>query len=144
MLGVLQNPILVATFWAFFIAQCLKFIIYGLKNRRIDFKLLLDYGGMPSAHSATVIAMATAVGRDVGVEEPLFAVTLICAIIIIGDAVGIRRAAGHHATVLNKMLDDFYRDRKIKETRLKELLGHTPIEIIIGGILGYVVALWLT
>ena len=102
MLEIIQNPILVATFWAFFIAQCLKLIIYGLKNRRVNFKLLLGSGGIPSSHSASVVALTTAVGRCEGWASSLFAATFIVAIIIIGDAVGVRRAAGHQAAVFKQ------------------------------------------
>lgn len=144
MLKAIQNPILKAVFWAFFITQCLKFLIYWLRNRKINFRLLLGYGGMPSSHSATIVALATAVGRCEGWTSSIFAVTLICAIIIISDAVGFRRAAGHQATILNMIFNDLYHNGRINERRLKELLGHTPIEVIIGGILGYLVALWLT
>ncbi|HAV43512.1 TPA: acid phosphatase [bacterium] len=143
MLEILQNPILWATFWAWFIAQSLKFLIYGVRNRRINFRIFVGYGGMPSAHSATVISLATAVGRYEGWTSSLFAVIFIMAIIIITDAVVVRRAAGQQASVLNRMLDDFYREGKIGEARLKEFLGHTPIEVIVGGILGYLVAICL-
>jgi hypothetical protein len=126
------------------LAQSLKFIIYFVKKRGINFRVLLDYGGMPSAHSATVVALATSVGREVGWESPLFIVAFIWAFITIGDAVIVRRAAGRQATILNRMVEDFYRDGKIKEERLKELLGHTPIEVIIGGLLGCGIAVLFT
>jgi hypothetical protein len=141
---IVKSPIFLSAFCSFLLAQSLKFIIYFVKKRGINFRVLLDYGGMPSAHSATVVALATSVGREVGWESPLFIVAFIWAFITIGDAVIVRRAAGRQATILNRMVEDFYRDGKIKEERLKELLGHTPIEVIIGGLLGCGIAVLFT
>ncbi|MDI6704210.1 MAG: divergent PAP2 family protein [bacterium] len=122
----------------------MKLLIYIIKNKKIDFRILVGTGGMPSSHSATVVALATAVGRIEGFRSSIFIVTSIVAIIIMTDAIGVRRAAGEQAKILNRMVDDLYREGKIKETRLKELLGHTPIEVIIGALFGIIVAVLCT
>jgi hypothetical protein len=122
----------------------LKVGIYAMTNKKFNFKLILGSGGMPSSHSATVMALTTAVGRTQGWHDPLWIITLIFAIVIMTDAVGVRRAAGHQAKVLNQMLDEFYAEGKISETRLKELLGHTPVEVIVGALLGIGIAFVIT
>jgi len=141
---MLKNEIFLSAFLAWLVAQLLKVIIYAARNKKFNFKLLLGSGGMPSSHSATVMALATAIGRTQGWESPMWIVTLTFAIIIMTDAVGVRRAVGQQATILNKMLDEFCTDGKIGETRLKELLGHTPVEVIVGALLGIGMAIVFT
>lgn len=141
---ILENKIFLAAVLSWLIAQVLKIIIYARKNRRINFRLLLGSGGMPSSHSATVTALCTAVGKIEGWETSVFIVTLIFAIIIMTDAVGVRRAVGQQARILNIMVDELYEKGTISERRLKELLGHTPVEVFVGGGIGILVALWLT
>ncbi|MEW6096654.1 MAG: divergent PAP2 family protein [bacterium] len=141
---ILQNKIFLATILAWLIAQVLKIIIYARKNKRINFRLLLGSGGMPSSHSATVMALCTAVGRVEGWQTSIFIVSLIFAIIIMTDAVGVRRSVGQQARILNIMADELYEKGTISERRLKELLGHTPVEVFVGGGLGILIALWLT
>ncbi|MEW6606511.1 MAG: divergent PAP2 family protein [bacterium] len=141
---ILQNKIFLASVLAWLIAQVLKIIIYARKNRRINFRLLLGSGGMPSSHSATVMALSTAVGKIHGWDTPLFIVTLIFAFIIMTDAVGVRRAVGQQARILNIMVDELYEKGTISERRLKELLGHTPVEVFVGAGLGILVALGIT
>jgi len=141
---ILQNKIFLASILAWLIAQVLKIIIYARKNRRINFRLLLGSGGMPSSHSATVMALCTAVGRIEGWDTSIFIVSLIFAIIIMTDAVGVRRAVGQQARILNIMVDELYEKGTISESRLKELLGHTPVEVFVGAGLGILIALWIT
>ncbi|MBI4752862.1 divergent PAP2 family protein [Candidatus Desantisbacteria bacterium] len=141
---MLKNEIFLSAFLAWLVAQLLKVIIYAARNKKFNFKLLLGSGGMPSSHSATVMSLATAIGRTQGWESPMWIVTLTFAIIIMTDAVGVRRAVGQQATVLNKMLDEFCTEGKIGETRLKELLGHTPVEVIVGALLGIGMAMVFT
>ncbi len=135
-----QSKIFFPVFFSWLTAQLLKVVIYAVINKRFNFKLLLGSGGMPSSHSATVMALTTAVGRTQGFENPLWVITLTFALITMTDAVGVRRAAGQQAKVLNKMLDEFCAEGKIGETRLRELLGHTPIEVIVGALLGIIIA----
>lgn len=133
--------ILWATLVALILAQGIKNTIYYIKTKKFDFRLLFGTGGMPSAHAAVVTALTVATGRYAGWDSPVFAVTLVIAIIIMCDAAGVRRATGQQAKVLNMMLEDIYKEGKIKENRLKELLGHTPTEVIAGAILGIFSAL---
>ena len=91
---------------------------------------------MPSTHAAGVTALSTAVGIQVGVDSPLFAVALVFTVITLFDAQGVRRWSGRQAQILNKMLDDIYFKRRIQEERLKELLGHTPTQVLAGMGLG--------
>lgn len=141
---ILQNKIFLSAVLAWLIAQLLKVIIYARKNRRINFRLLLGSGGMPSSHSATVMALCTAVGRIEGWDTSLFVASLIFAIIIMTDAVGVRRAVGQQARILNIMVDELYEKGRISERRLKELLGHTPVEVFVGAGLGILVGLFIT
>ena len=137
----LTNRVFVAWFMACVIAQFTKIILGSLKQRRFDFRWLVGTGGMPSTHAAGVTALTTAVGIHVGVNSALFAATLVFTIITLFDAQGVRRWSGRQAQVLNKMLEDIYFKRRIQETRLKELLGHNPTEVLAGMGLGLVTAL---
>jgi hypothetical protein len=133
------NPIISASLAAFFIAQILKVIIVLIGYKKLDFRRLIGSGGMPSSHSATVCAMAASVGKHevYGVGSGLFAVAVVIALVVMFDASNVRRAAGEQAKILNYMMDN-WEDKKpefmVKE--LKELLGHTPVEVIVGAALG--------
>ena len=126
---------------AAFFAQVLKFIIFTLKSKRINFKIFTTTGGMPSSHSAGVMGLATSVGLSAGFDSLVFAVSFGFALITMYDAAGVRRAAGKTAACLNKMMDDFYKhDVQAIGGKLKELLGHTPLEVIMGAIFGILFA----
>jgi hypothetical protein len=142
--GLLHSRIFLATILAWFLAQGIKNVIFWIKHKRIDFRLLLGSGGMPSSHSATVSALAISVGKIEGWGSSIFVITLIFAFIIMTDAIGVRRSTGQQAKVLNKMVEDLYKEGRIKETRLKELIGHTPFEVIVGASLGICVGLIFT
>ncbi|NMA83834.1 MAG: divergent PAP2 family protein [Epulopiscium sp.] len=134
------NYVLVVSIISWFVAQLLKVILVLLKTKRIDFTRFVGSGGMPSSHSSFVSAMAISVGRQEGFQSALFAVCCVMGLIVMYDAAGIRRAAGEQAMVLNKIVEEFtHSDLKFEE-RLKELLGHTPIEVIAGAILGMIIA----
>jgi acid phosphatase family membrane protein YuiD len=96
---------------------------------------------MPSSHSAIVAALTTSIGRLNGVSSDTFAIALIFSIVVMYDAQGVRRAAGRQAAVLNRLIDDLVAQRGIQETRLRELLGHTPVEVLVGAALGIAVGL---
>ena len=124
-----------------FFAQVLKFIIFTLKSKRINFKIFTTTGGMPSSHSAGVMGLATSIGLIAGFDSLVFAVSFGFALITMYDAAGVRRAAGKTAACLNKMMDDFYKhDVQAIGGKLKELLGHTPLEVIMGAIFGILFA----
>lgn len=131
----------VAVFLAWFLAQLLKVIRGAASQKRFNFRWLFDTGGMPSSHSATVGSLATTVGLYYGFHSIPFLITLIFTIITLFDAAGVRRSVGRQATILNKMLDDLYQRGQVPETRLKELLGHTPVEVLAGAFLGIVTSL---
>ncbi|OGH99033.1 MAG: hypothetical protein A2287_08555 [Candidatus Melainabacteria bacterium RIFOXYA12_FULL_32_12] len=128
---------------AAFAAQFLKLIFYYSHNKKINFKILTETGGMPSSHSAFVIALSTSVAAINGYRSVEFAIALGYALVVMYDAAGLRRSAGKMAAVLNKIVDEVYSEKYPRHTseRLIELLGHTPIEVIMGGLLGAVLAL---
>ena len=127
-----------------FIAQALKVVTNYAKTKQIDYSLLTNTGGMPSSHSAGVCAMTTSVGLIEGIDSVVFAVSCGYALVVMHDAAGLRKNAGEIARIVNQMIKDFYKsDIKTKSAQLKELLGHTPNEVIAGFILGCAIALIL-
>ena len=136
-----QNHVFVTVLVAWFIAQAAKVFLGLIAEKRFNFKWFVDTGGMPSSHAATVSALACAIGLRYGLRSPVFAITLVFAWIILMDAQGFRRSAGKQAEILNVILDDIYWKKNIKEERLKELLGHTPVEVLVGALIGILVAI---
>lgn len=139
--GILFNKILISSLLAWVIAQFLKVIITLVLTKKIDFAKFIEPGGMPSAHSATVSALATAVGEVNGYDSVVFGISFIYALVVMYDASGVRRAAGKQAKVLNKIIEELKIKDLHMEERLKELLGHTPIEVFVGAVLGIWIAL---
>ena len=137
----LTNQIFLAWFLACVVAQSTKMLLGSIRQRRFDFRWLLGTGGMPSTHAAGVTALSTAVGIRVGFDSALFAATLVFTVITLFDAQGVRRWSGRQAQLLNKMLEDIYFKRRIQEERVKELLGHTPTEVLAGMGVGMMTAL---
>ncbi|MBN2754112.1 MAG: divergent PAP2 family protein [Candidatus Goldbacteria bacterium] len=132
---IITHKIFYTTFISWFAAQFIKFALHLILCRKINFHLLVGTGGMPSSHTATVIAVTNAVGMHSGYDSAVFMVALCYCIVVISDAMGVRRAAGKQAEVLNKMMDEFGH-QKFSPNRLKELLGHTPLEAIAGILIG--------
>lgn len=129
---------------AVLIAQLLKLLTFYFKTGKIDFEYLSTTGGMPSSHSAGVCALTISVGLISGFNSVMFAVSGGFALVVMHDAAGIRKNAGNMAKILNQIIKDFYKsDLKTKSAQLKELLGHTPKEVIVGAILGCLIALLL-
>lgn len=128
---------------AWLISQSIKVARGTLAHRRFNFRWLFDTGGMPSAHSATVSSLATSVGLYYGFHTIPFLITLVFAFITMFDAAGVRRSVGRQAGILNKMVDDLYEKGEVRETRLKELLGHTPVEVFAGAFLGALITLFI-
>jgi len=137
---VLRNPALLAPLLAWAMSQILKFLVDYAVHRRPDFTRLVNPGGMPSSHSSLVSSMSVMVGRISGWSSPVFAVASVLSLIVLYDAAGIRRAAGRQARVINRIVDDLYRKHRVREERLRELLGHTPLEVLAGVGLGAAVA----
>ncbi len=133
----LSNHMLVCGVVSYFAAQFLKILIALVREKRLDLSLLFASGGMPSSHSSTVAALCISAGRVYGVGSPFFAISLILASIVMYDAAGVRRATGEHAKILNKLLEDLTSgDQARTEEGLKELIGHTPLQVVMGALLG--------
>lgn len=135
-----ESRAFVAVFISWFVSQAAKLFQGGITKKRLSLRWLFKPGGMPSSHSATVSSLATAVGLYYGFNSLLFLAVLIFSIIIMFDAAGVRRNIGRQAKVLNKMLDELYEEGQFHEERLRELLGHTPVEVFTGAFLGIVIA----
>ena len=141
-LQLLNNQILVNSLLAWAAAQIIKTILYAAVHRQVDLHRLFGDGGMPSGHSATVTAMATTAALEYGLDSPIFAITAIFGIVVMHDAMGVRREAGKHAEVLNNLIASLNQDVPPEEV-LKEFLGHTPLQVCFGALLGFGVALLL-
>ena len=137
------NHILWTTFSAWFIAQFLKGIFYFIKEKRINFRRFVGAGGMPSSHSALVASLATAIGLAQGWDSPIAALAIVFALITMYDAAGVRLAASRQAVTLNKIVDELFEEGEFHQERLKEFLGHTPVEVIAGATLGIVMAFFM-
>ncbi len=121
---------------AWFIAQLIKVIIHLARNKKFDLSFFWSPGGMPSAHSALMTALATTIGLLYGFASPLFAISLAVAFIVMYDAAGVRRTVGYQSTMLNKMLDELFGGDKEFSQRLAEIIGHTKWEVFAGAMLG--------
>jgi len=138
-----NNRILVNTLSAWVVAQCIKVLLGIIREKRFDFRWLIGTGGMPSSHAAGASALAMNTGLNLGFDSGLFAITAIFALVTMFDAQGVRWATGKQAEILNKIMDDIYWQGKIQENRLKELIGHTPVEVFMGALIGIFVSLIL-
>ena len=137
---IIDNKVLVTCITAWFIAQLIKIILTFYKSKVIDLTRLVGSGGMPSSHTSFVMALATAIGKIYGWNSPLFALSVCFASVVMYDAAGVRRAAGYQAKVLNMIIDDLAHHKPLGNERLKELLGHTPKEVLAGAVLGILIA----
>lgn len=118
------------------VAQLTKMIICLAQSRRLDFRYLVSTGGMPSAHSAMSTAVATAIGMTEGFGSPLFTVSFCFAAVVMFDAQTVRAAAGKQARLLNQIVDELFEEHHLSENKLKELLGHTRLEVFFGMLTG--------
>ncbi len=131
-----NNTTLQAAIFAWFIAQVIKVVLTFISDGKIMMSRMYGSGGMPSSHSAFVTAMTTCIGRIYGLDSPIFAVSCVFSLIVMYDAAGVRRAAGKQAKAINLLFT--YSDLKLDE-HLKELLGHTPLQVVCGAALGIAV-----
>ena len=122
------------------VAQLLKFIGHFIKTKQVDFQVLATTGGMPSSHTAGVISLSATVGFICGFDSVEFAIAIGYSLVVMYDAAGLRRSTGKIAACLNKVREDFYANGQMPTERLKELLGHTPLEVFGGAILGVCIA----
>ena len=140
---IVNNRVLLVAVVACFVAQGLKLIVELVRHRKLNVRVLVTTGGMPSAHSALVTALADGVGQTLGWASPEFALATVFAIIVMYDAAGVRQAAGKQAKILNQMIDELFHEKPdFFQDRLKELLGHTPVQVIAGSVLGVAIS-WL-
>ncbi len=138
--GLITNPYLITALSSWFIAQVLKVIVDAILNRRLRFERFVGDGGMPSCHSATVVSLAVYTGLAQGTGTFAFAMAAVFAIIVCHDAMGVRMETGKQAVILNELVEIFHTLSRetLPQVRLKELVGHTPLQVIAGGALGFV------
>lgn len=126
------------------VAQVYKFLVYLFVHKQLNFKRLFQTGGMPSSHSSFMTAMATSTGLVSGFNSVSFAIALTIALLVMYDAAGLRRAVGRQASVLNQIVQEIFSEHPhLSSQRFRELLGHTPVEVFVGALLGFVVACWI-
>lgn len=138
---LLKNKVFWVTNLGWIIAQTIKVFLGLLRERKFNFMWLLRTGGMPSAHSAAVAALTFSLGKELGFSSPIFALSCFFALLTMFDAQTWRRSIGVQARILNRIMEDFHEGRKIKDNRLKELAGHTPMEVFAGASLGVIIAI---
>ncbi len=145
LLGLFQNRVLIVMATAWLLAQLIKIPLDFLYTRRWNWALLLSVGGMPSSHSALVTSVTLAIGLYHGFDNPLFALALAVTMVVTYDAAGVRRQAGIHAQRINVLFDELLRGHMFNEKELREVLGHTPLEVTGGVLFGILVAtvMWL-
>lgn len=139
-----DNRVLMAACVAWAIAQLSKILYELFRQRKLMIGRLVSSGGMPSSHSALVTGLATATGRLDGVGSAAFAISVVLAGIVMYDAAGVRRAVSLQARILNQMIDEIFQGHPMAEKRLRELIGHTPIQVLVGGLLGVAIGLLIT
>ena len=137
-----SNYMLMSAIIAWLLAQILKIFTGVYRDRHVNlFVLLFSTGGMPSSHSATVVGLTTAVGLDQGFNTAAFAISAILSIIVIIDATGVRYETGKQSKMLNKIVKEMFTDTENAETHFKEFIGHTPLQVFVGGLLGLAVGI---
>ena len=144
--GLIHNELLMSALGAWVTAQVLKTLIHLWVNKKLDLERLVGSGGMPSSHSATVCALATSCCLRYGVGSPAFAISAVLAIIVMYDARGVRRETGKQAVAINEMIELFAKmnGEAPVEEKLKEFIGHSPLQVMMGAILGIIVGLYVS
>ncbi len=137
---IFKNKILMTTLSAWLIAQTIKVILGIIRQKKFDFRWFIGTGGMPSSHVTGASCLATSIGLEYGFSSIYFALAASFTIVVMFDAQGVRRATGRQARILNKITEDIYWQGRIDEDKLRELIGHTPVEVIAGFLLGVVIA----
>ncbi len=141
LIEIINNKYIYVPFSLWFFIQCFKVVWDLVKTKRFNFKRVLGAGGMPSSHSAVVCSLATLVGKDMGFSSAEFGIAFILAIIVMYDAAGVRRAAGKQAKLLNKIVATPGLSALQVQEKLVEVLGHTPLEVIVGAVIGVAVGI---
>lgn len=140
---LIYNKVLIITLVAWAVAQSGKVFLGAIREKRFNFKWFIGTGGMPSSHAAGVTALATACGLSLGWDSIVFGLATVFAMVTMFDAQGVRRATGQQAEILNKIMEDIYWRGKVEADRLKELVGHTPFQVFVGAVVGFLVAVIL-
>lgn len=140
-IDIVKNKILMTTLSAWFIAQTIKVFLGVIRQRKFDFRWFIGTGGMPSSHVTGASCLAAAMGLEYGFNSAYFALAASFALVVMFDAQGVRRATGRQARILNKITEDIYWQGRIDEEKLRELVGHTPVEVIAGFFLGILIAI---
>jgi acid phosphatase family membrane protein YuiD len=138
--AILQNKALISALIAWLLAQGLKVPFEYLRSRRWSWAMLLYAGGMPSSHSALMVGATHAIGLHYGFDQPVFALGVAITMIVIYDAAGVRRQAGMHAERINLLFEELLRGHMWNEQELREVIGHTPLEVTGGALLGIIVS----
>ncbi len=142
--GIFENPVFLSSVIAWGLAQIFKVPIEYFQTKKINWTLLISSGGMPSSHSALMVGAAWGAGLFVGFDSPVFAALFPITMIVIYDATGVRRQAGFHAEKINMLIGELLSGDFTAEKKLREVLGHTPLEAVGGVLLGLIIAqtLW--
>ena len=135
-LQMTRNRILMVTLMVWIVGQCIKIVTNLLRGRRFNFKWFIGTGGMPSSHAAGVAALATTCGIEYGFQSGFFALAAIFAMVTMFDAQGVRRSTGEQAEILNRVVDDMYCHKRVEMGRIREFVGHTPVQVLVGSLLG--------
>jgi acid phosphatase family membrane protein YuiD len=133
---IMGNPVLFVSLFSWALAQFLKVPICYILTRRLNWGLWFSSGGMPSSHSALVTSVMLSIGLFYGFDTPLFALSVAVAMVVIYDAAGVRREAGRHAEKINVLINEFFSGQTISEKQLKEVIGHTPAQVLAGVAMG--------
>ena len=132
---------LIVTFGTWFFIQLFKLIYDLVTTKKFNFKRILGAGGMPSSHSAVVVALCTMIGKQYGINSAIFGLSVIFAFVVMYDAAGVRRAAGKQAKLLNKIVQTPGLSNVEVTEKLQEVLGHTPIQVFVGALIGFIVGM---
>lgn len=139
--GFIQNKYIYIPFLLWFGIQLFKVIYDLITTKKFNFKRIMGAGGMPSSHTAIVAVLTTMIGKNIGVDTPMFAISLIFSCVVMYDACGVRRAAGKQAVLLNKIIETPGLSGLQVSERLVEVLGHTPVQVVVGAIIGVAIGL---
>ena len=142
-MDLFENKALMAAILAWFVAQVIKVVLVFVEEKRLDLGKMMSSGGMPSSHSALITAMTASVGKTAGLDSVAFAIAAVTSLVVMYDASNVRREAGKHAELLNKIARDLYPDNHMNQEKLKELLGHKLIEVAAGAVLGITIGILL-
>ena len=135
------NYLLISGVIGWFSAQIIKIFTNLFVKKKLDLRMFFANGGMPSSHSSTVVALSIAAAIQYGLGSSQFAISGIMAVIVMNDAFGVRWHAGQQAQMINKMIVELFSDKKEFDVKLKEIIGHTPFQVLMGAILGFIVAM---